>query len=118
MKGGFIINLRIMIQCGVDLVLKSRIEEKIEEPAFLKEVFHPSELKHRGKLASIFVLKEAVMKALGRKVDWLLIEIQYSKNGKPEIILAADVMKGIKGIDGSVSHDGEYIVGFVVVERE
>ncbi len=108
-----------MIRCGVDLVLHSRILKKTEDERFLARVFHSSELNDKKKLGSIFALKEAVMKALGKKVDWRDIEIKYSKNGRPLISLSDGIKpSGFLGVDGSVSHDEDYVVGLVVIELE
>ena len=103
-----------MIKCGVDIVLNKRIEDNIKNTGFLKKVFHASELKNLKKLPGIFVLKEAVMKAVGKKLDWLDIEVDALEGKKPKIFI-----KGIKtnSIDCSISHDGEYTIGMVVIEE-
>jgi len=105
-----------MIKCGIDLVLNKRIESQISNPSFLKRVFHASELKsskNRSKLAGIFALKEAMMKALGKKLDWLDIEVMSRDGKKPEIRM---IDKKFKSIDASISHDGDYTIGMVVIE--
>ena len=108
-----------MIKTGIDLVLNSRFEKNLDDSAFLEKVFHASELKDRNKLIGIFALKEAAMKALGKKVDWKEIEVRYDNNGKPEIKLSGEVRPdGFVGIDGSLSHDGEYTVATVIIEVE
>ena len=59
------------------------------------------------------------MKALGKKINWLDIEIKAAEGKKPEVKLSNEIRpKGFKGIDGSVSHDGDYTIGFVVIELE
>ena len=101
---------------GTDIVLNKRINEKIPQEEFLKKVFQISELKDKTKLISIFSLKEATMKALGEKIDWLLIEVSY-KDSKPLITLNDSIKpKSFKSIQGSVSHDGDYTLAFVVLE--
>jgi len=106
-----------VIKTGVDLVLNSRFEKNLSNQKFLEKVFHASELRDKSKLISVFALKEAVMKALGKKVDWKEVEVKYNEEGKPEINLSEDVRpKGFVGIDGSISHDGDYTIGVVVVE--
>ena len=98
----------MVIRCGVDIVDVRRFEKNLEDSRFLEKVFHASELKDsdKNRLAGIFALKEATMKALGRKVDWKDIEVRRVGD-KPEIVLSEDVKpSGFIGIDGSVSHDG------------
>jgi len=101
----------MVIKCGIDLVLNNRIELNSQE--FLKKVFHPSELKNTKKLIGIFALKEALMKAIGKKVNWLEIEIKTQEGKKPEIFISGIKFKSI---DCSISHDGDYTIGMVVIE--
>ena len=102
-----------MIKTGIDLVLNKRIEKNIQSPDFLKKVFLPSELKNKKKLAGIFALKEAAMKALGKKLDWRDIEVRAREGKKPEIKFFG---KKFKSLDASISHDGDYTIGMVVIE--
>ena len=101
------------IKCGIDIVKNKRLEKNLTNSSFLKKVFHASELKNKNKLAGIFCLKESVMKALGKKLNWLDIEIIAKDGRKPEIKV---INKKFKSIDASISHDGDYTVGMVVVE--
>lgn len=101
------------IQCGIDLVLNKRIEDNLASPEFLKKAFHPSELKNKNKLVGIFALKEALMKALGKKMNWLDIEVITNEGEKPEIKVLENKFKSI---DASISHDGDYTIGMVVIE--
>ena len=103
-----------MIKCGIDFVLNKRIEKNLSNPAFLKKVFHPSELKsNKKKLPGIFALKEAAMKAIGRKLDWKDIEVIAKEGKKPEVRVSG---KKFKSIDASISHDGDYTLGMVILE--
>ena len=105
-----------MIKCGVDIVHNPRFDNYLTDVNFVGRVFHNSELKERKKLRGVFALKEAVMKVLGKKVEWKKIEVKYDKT-KPKITLSIDIVpKGYKGIDVSVSHDGDYTIAFVVME--
>jgi phosphopantetheine--protein transferase-like protein len=102
------------IKCGIDLVLNKRINKNISSPEFLGKVFNPGELKNdRKKLPGIFALKEAMMKALGKKIDWKDIEVLVKEGKKPEIQVSS---KKFKSIDASISHDGDYTLGMVVLE--
>lgn len=103
-----------MIKCGIDLVLNKRIEDKIGSPEFLIKIFHPEEIRNLKKLAGIFALKEAYMKAIGKKINWLDIEVRAKEGKKPEIHING---KKVKSIDCSISHDGEYTIGMVVIEE-
>ena len=108
-----------MIKCGIDIVSNRRIESKFGDSVFLEKVFSIPELRDKAKLISVFALKEAVMKALGKKVNWKEIEVRYEKSGKPSIILDERLKpERFKGVDGSVSHDGDYTIGIVIIELE
>ncbi len=106
-----------MFKAGVDIVLNSRFDKYKEDSSFLEKVFHPFELKDKKKMISIFALKEAFMKALGKKINWKDIEVTYDSFGKP-ILNISDFGEGLKKVDGSASHDGEYTIAFVVIELE
>ncbi len=106
-----------MINCGIDILKNERFLKLVENPKFLEKVFHARELKDKKKLATIFTIKEATMKALGRKVNWKDIEIKYDKNDKPMIKLSENIKpEKLISIDGSVSHDVDYTIGFVILE--
>jgi phosphopantetheine--protein transferase-like protein len=100
------------IKTGIDLIQNKRILENSENSEFLKKTFHPSELKNKRKLIGIFALKEAFMKAIGKKIDWLDIEISTPEGKKPEI----KTKNKFKSIDCSISHDGNYTIGIVIIE--
>jgi phosphopantetheine--protein transferase-like protein len=102
-----------MIRCGIDLVLNKRIEKNLSNHEFLKKVFHPSELKNKKKLIGIFALKEAAMKAIGKKISWLDIEVTAKEGKKSKITIEN---QKFKSIDASISHDGDYTIGMVVIE--
>ena len=107
-----------MIKSGIDIVYNKRFKKLAKDSGFLERVFHPSELKNKNKLAGIFALKEAVMKALGKKLNWKNIEVQVRDGKKPVIKLSNEIKPtGLGGIDASLSHDGEYTIGLVVIEQ-
>jgi len=102
-----------MMRCGIDLVLNKRIEKNLSSTEFLTKVFNPSELKFKkNKLPGVFALKEAAMKAIGRKCDWKDIEIMLKEGQKPKIHIQGTKFKSL---DASISHDGDYTIGMVVL---
>jgi phosphopantetheine--protein transferase-like protein len=101
------------IKCGIDLILNKRIEGNISNPSFLKKVFHVSELKNPRNLIGIFALKEAAMKAIGKKINWLEIEVKVKEGKKPVVSVCG---KKFKVLDCSVSHDGDYTIGMIIAE--
>ena len=101
------------IKTGIDLVQNKRILKNLKNPEFLKKIFHPSELKNKNKLIGIFTLKEAFMKAIGKKLNWLDIEIITNEGRKPQI----RTKNKFKSIDCSISHDGDYTIGVIVIEN-
>lgn len=105
-----------MIKIGSDLLYIKRFEKNLDNPSFLDKVFHISELKHKNKLASMFALKEATMKALGKKTNWKNILVTYDKHGKPNVSLNDAIKpKNLKEIQCTVSHDKDYLQAFVIL---
>ena len=108
-----------MTKCGVSLLLNKRFENYKNDSAFLEKVFHSFELRNEHRLADIFVIKEAVMKALGKEIDWKDIEVNFGDSGKPLIYISESARpEDFKKIDGSVSQEEHYTIGFVVIELE
>lgn len=109
-----------MIRCGIDLVLNERINKQLESAEFLTKVFNASELFNKSKLPGIFCIKEAAMKAIGKKTEWKEIEITFNDQGKPQLNfsseLTGELKLKIKSSDCSISHDGDYTLGMVVLE--
>ena len=116
---------------GVDIVQISRIERLIErQPNFVPRFFTAAEVeffKRRNSSAQViagnFALKEALSKALGTGfVGFMLSDVEVLRNelGAPTVRLygPAETLfheKGYQTILASLSHDGDYAVGMVVI---
>ena len=92
----------------------------------LSEIEHCfSRKKSYNSFAVRFAAKEAVIKSLGLKNFYSLtnIEVQNKNGGKPEIALKGDAKKmfenkvGAGKIHLSLSHDGDFGVASVVIEK-
>ncbi len=109
------------IKTGIDIVNLNRFKNKIKKANILQEIFLPLELKNKeiSHLAGIFAAKEATIKALGLTVsEWLKIEVQTEKSGKPILKLPQDIARKVIDYDVSISHDGNYSIATVVVLLE
>ena len=107
-----------MIKTGIDIVKISRIKEKINDQIFLSRTFNDKELKNSiDSLAGIFALKEAFFKASQIKIKkWKEIVVKKHDNGKPYIVFDNDLIDfKVSSMDCSISHDGEYVIGNVVL---
>lgn len=121
-----------MVKSGIDLVHVPRIKRAVERnPKFLERYFTEKEFslfKERNynekTIAGNFAIKEAFSKALGTGIrGFSLEEIEVLRNeqGAPEIYLygrALDCFKesSAQHISCSISHDGEYVVGLVLIQ--
>lgn len=104
------------MKLGTDLVYIPRFEKLMENEAFIKKVFHPSECRNykAEHLAGIFAAKEAFFKAIDKKPDWLKVEIKKQKTERP--ILSNDLK--IEVADISISHDKDYAIATVLVKDD
>ena len=108
------------IKTGIDILRKRRFLGSMKRggKAFLERTFTPQELRQNTKeqLASIFCMKEAVMKALELPGNsWLMISTSRKENGKVVSSLLTQAIAGrIASLDTSISHDGEWIIGIAV----
>lgn len=111
----------MQIKTGIDIMSRKRFHESLIKGAesFQKRVFLPQEQKQNTpeQLASIFSLKEAVMKALELPVgSWLTISTNRKPNGKISLsFLDKKLSRQIQTLDTSVSHDGEWVIAVAVI---
>ena len=119
---------------GVDIVQISRIASIRNRwgDRFLQRVFTKQEIKYcflrknpSPHLAARFAAKEAFLKALGtgyaQGVRWKDIEIIRNSSARPKVELHSRTKTlcqshGINRIHLSMSHDGDYGLGQVILE--
>jgi phosphopantetheine--protein transferase-like protein len=98
------------MEIGIDIVHISRLKNLDEYS--LKKIFHEIELKNNlESLAGILAVKEAIIKAYDKKINFLEIQIKKIKSGKP----IALVSKYNDEIKISISHDKDYAIAQVLV---
>lgn len=122
----------MIIGIGIDLINIPRIEKLINKwgRRFKEKVFSDSEIKYseghqrdEQHFAGSFAVKEAFIKALGmRNIRLLDIEVVRNEHGKPYITLHGEAKlrveeMEIKHICTSISHDAEYSIAVVVLEK-
>ncbi len=117
----------MIIGTGVDIVDISRMNEKISKKILSdKELLiynsFSSEKRKNEYLAGRFAIKECLVKALGRSLNFNMISIINDENGKP--ILTEKTIKYINEKFGrfrihlTISHEKNYAIGFVIIESE
>jgi len=118
---------------GIDIIKVSRMKEmsKKWQDKFFQRVFTENEIAYCKEkknpyisLSVRFAAKEAVIKAIGSKafVDMTDIEVINSDTGKPSIIIDGKLkgffdQEGITHCHLSLSHEREYGVAYVVLEK-
>ncbi len=120
---------------GVDIVRVSRIREAVQRwgDRFLERVFTEQERRYCFKrvnpypsLAARFAAKEAFIKAISTTEVLSLREIETvnDSSGSPVLRLhgKAESVLGMistnKGVHLSLSHNGDYAVAFVIIEKK
>ncbi len=110
---------------GIDFIEVERVRKLAEKsPRFLEKVFTPAEIaycsKKRNKYqnyAARFAAKEAFIKALGRKVHWLDVEMVNLPSGKPRLELKGTQKWPFDRAHVSVSHLAEHAMAVVILEK-
>ncbi len=117
---------------GIDILEVERIDES---DAFLKKIANEKEIEYVKKssceslvhqrIAALFCVKEAVMKALGlgadSKVRFKDIELCHQPSGKPYVVLNGVAKKKMesefagKKIEVSLSHTKAYATAIAVI---
>ena len=124
-----------MLQIGCDLCRIDSLDQMLKnEPESLERLFNPEERGHAlsqkepaRHLAGVFAAKEALAKAirdpklLGK--FYREVTVAHQENGAPELRLSDRLSEslsgqGIRVADCSISHDGEYAVAAVLIEKK
>ena len=124
-----------IVGLGTDLVEVSRFRRFVDEEktALLKRLFTLDERDYAAAksdpaphLAARFAAKEACLKAFGlglrEGLSWQDMEVVPDRYGKPELVLrgrAAEVAgeRHVEVVHLSYSHDGNYAVATVILEK-
>lgn len=105
------------IRTGIDLVYVPAVRKMLGNDKTLSRFFHQSELQSDPQhLAGIIAAKEAFFKALGAVPKFLEIEVVYAASGRPRI-KSSPQLKNYKSCDLSISHEKDYAVAVVVMEK-
>lgn len=122
----------LILGIGVDLVSVARVGDALRRrPALRERVFRPEELGEAGhvgevrSLAARFAAKEAFRKALGETVQggaWRDVWVRGGRGGAPQLELSgrwllAAKERGATGWHLTISHEREYAVAVVVIEK-
>ena len=104
--------------CGVDIIYIPEIKRLIRDESMLDKFFDPKELEKNTPehLAGIIAAKEAFFKALGTVPKFRDIQITYEDSGKPQLVIPPQ-FQTFTSSDVSISHDKDYAVAFVVLEK-
>ena len=113
---------------GIDLIKTSRMDRLIERfgDKALQKFLSQNEIilvKNHKTAAGFWAVKEACSKALGvgigSECSFHDIEIIKTQKGAPQIKLSDEVTKkfNIKDTSVSITHDGEYAIAVVALER-
>lgn len=114
---------------GTDIVALQRIAEVCErQPRFPHRILTEAEYAYcqQGKksflhhLAGRFAAKEAIIKALGRKVPWRDMEILNHPSGQPYVNLSGQAAALAQGgrILVSIAHEPTFAIAVAVWEEE
>ena len=116
----------MIVGIGTDIVRVSRIRGLLERyPNFVTRVFSDGEIDYcrqrsspEQSYAARFAAKEALVKACGASFTFSGVSVINDDSGKP--YFSGDALAEISGggnIHLSISHDTDYAVAFVVIER-
>lgn len=104
---------------GIDIIEIERIRKALQNPRFAERILTKRErnyCKNEEQIAGRFCAKEAVMKALGRRLPWREIEIINEENGKPFLVLYGTAKEIAKGgeVHLSISHSHAFATAIAI----
>ena len=124
----------MIIGCGVDIVYVKRFEKYVTNDNFIKRFFHPEEIQSirinntikKESLAARFAAKEALGKALGTGIGVLTLKdicVSKDEKGRPSMTVYNQVKQklyesGANKIHVSLSHDKDYTIAQVILEKQ
>jgi len=105
---------------GIDIIEIERIKNSLRNPRFLKRILMEKERNHckrEEQIAGRFCAKEAIMKALGKRVPWKDIEILNEEDGRPIVNLygKAKEIAGERKIIISISHSRTHAIAVALL---
>jgi holo-[acyl-carrier protein] synthase len=105
---------------GIDIVEIERIRNSLRNPRFGERILSEKEreyCKRVEQVAGRFCAKEAIMKALGKRVPWKDIEILNEEDGRPIVNLygKAKEIAGERKIIISISHSRTHAVAVALL---
>ena len=123
----------MIVGIGTDITEVKRFVKWVKDENMLNRFFNQQELKENGTLSARcqhyavrFAAKEAFSKALGTGISGFELKdifIQSDKEGKPYFVVQNSAEKLLKHRCGectlhvTLSHEKEYAVAFVVIEK-
>jgi holo-[acyl-carrier protein] synthase len=105
------------LACGVDIIYIPDIQKILRDEVMLDKFFDPTEIHPATAehLAGVIAAKEAFFKALGLIPKFRDVKITYEKSGKPKLLTS--LSQTFTSSDVSISHDKDYAIAFVVLEK-
>ena len=114
---------------GIDIVHIPKLKKAVERwgDRFKNRIFTQNELLYCEKrrfseqhLAARFAAKEAFLKAMGCVIKFTDIEVLNNKDGGPYIVFSKNPELKIQNlkIHLTISHDGDYCLAQVVLEKD
>lgn len=121
-------------QVGCDVCQVASMEQILQEgPDALERLFNPEERQYAlaqkrpaQHLAGVFAAKEALAKAIREPAllgkYYRGVTVRHRENGMPTLELSEELAEslsrgGLRVADLSISHDGDYAVAAVLVEK-
>ncbi len=114
----------MVIGIGIDIIEVERVKKLAERnPRFLERIFTQKEIDYCSKkknkyqhLAARFAAKEALFKAIGKRISWQDVELSNLRSGKPQLDIKLKERFSIKKALVSISHLREYAMAAVILE--
>lgn len=119
------------MKVGIDIVQVNRFADMVNNPKHLSKIFTEYEVKYINqttnmieRVAGLYAVKEAVVKALGiglgRGIDLIDIEVNHDDFGKPHLVVN-DKLRGafnyasVINSDISISHTNENAIAICIL---
>jgi holo-[acyl-carrier protein] synthase len=110
----------VIVAIGLDVVEVERVAAAMRNPRFLPRILTPAErqvIKTPMRVAGRWAAKEAVAKAVARRLGWQDVEILPDMQGAPVVVVRSDAFDtSAMRLHVSISHEKGIAAAVAVLE--
>ena len=109
----------MIVGVGIDLVELDRIANSMKNPRFLRRILTEQEVRYCNtvsRVAGRWAAKEAIAKAVARKLSWQDVEVLPNANGEPQVKVREGLLPKNATLRVSITHERTHAASVAILE--